>query len=95
MENKWVLSVKTSLPDVCRSKDDIKTVFYVYDSFEEARAAMRAEISKYTGQKNTMFDRAGRIKKLTEFISYIGKVSSTITCCSYICSFKRITTKCR
>ena len=35
---------------------------------------MRAEISKYTGQKNTMFDRAGRIKKLTEFISYIGKV---------------------
>ena len=56
MDNKWVLSIKTSQPDVCRSKDDLKTAFYVYDSFEEARAAFRDAVRRYAFEENAMFD---------------------------------------
>lgn len=68
MGNKWVLSVRTSLPGICRSKDDLKTVFYVYDSFEEARDALHEKAKQFAFSENAMFDGDGHIKKLCDYV---------------------------
>ena len=47
MKNTWVLSIRTSLPDVCESHGDLQTSIYTFDSFEEARTALRKVLKKY------------------------------------------------
>ena len=67
MDEIWVLSIRTSLPKVCKSLEGMKLTFSAYDSFEKARAAMREAIYKYAFSKNTMFNGAGQIKLLKSY----------------------------
>lgn len=61
MKNTWVLSIRTSLPEVCESHGDLQTSIYAFDSFEEARTALRKVLKKYAFSKNSMFDGNGNI----------------------------------
>lgn len=41
MKEVWVLSVKTSLPEVCENSNDLETNFLVFESFEKGRDEFR------------------------------------------------------
>lgn len=69
MNEKWVLSVRTSLPKKCVHKIDLKTEFFVFDSFEAGRDKMREIVRNYAFSKNAMFDGKGRIKAFKKCIS--------------------------
>ena len=45
--SQWVLSIKTSLPNVCRSPEDLKTSIWVYDSFEEGKEALLNKLREF------------------------------------------------
>lgn len=68
MNEIWVLTVRTSLPKVCESANDLKLTVSAYDNFEKARAAMRAAIKELAFAKNAMFNGAGQIKLLKRYI---------------------------
>ena len=67
MKNTWVLSIRTSLPEVCESHGNLQTSIYAFESFEEARAALRKALKKYAFSKNSMFDGRGHI---VHFLKY-------------------------
>lgn len=66
MDNgKWVLSIRTSLPGKRVLPDDVKTSFFVFDRFEDARAAMREKLRGFAyGESNAIFDGEGHIRAL-------------------------------
>ena len=68
MNNTWVVSIKTSLPDVCYNSGELKTKIYLFDCFESARSAVRAILKKLSFSKNTMFDGDGKITHLSKYI---------------------------
>ncbi len=68
MNEIWVLSVRTSLPNVCRSSDDLKVTFESFDTFEKARDAMRRKIKYFAFSKSEMFDGAGHMIHFQEYI---------------------------
>ena len=68
MKNTWVLSIRTSLPEVCESHGDLQTSIYTFDSFEEARTALRKVLKKYAFSENSMFDGKGNIVHLRNYI---------------------------
>lgn len=74
MKNTWVLSIRTSLPEVCESHGDLQTSIYTFDSFEEARTALRKVLKKYAFSENSMFDGKGNIiyfkKEVDEFVEW-------------------------
>ena len=67
MKNTWVLSIKTSLPKVCENAGELKTHVFTFESFEDARAALRKALKKYAFSKNSMFDGRGHI---VHFLKY-------------------------
>lgn len=69
MKNTWVLSIRTSLPEVCESHGDLKTSIYTFDSFEEARTALRKVLKKYAFSENSMFDGKGNIIYFHNYIA--------------------------
>ncbi len=68
MKEIWVLSVRTSLPNECCTKADLKTTVSAFETFEEARKAMRDTIKCFAFSENTMFDGKGRITALYEYL---------------------------
>ena len=70
MQEYWVLSVKTSLPERAERYDKLKTNVSVFDGFEKARDAMRAFIHDVAFSENTMFDGAGHLKTLEDYMAY-------------------------
>ena len=68
MNEIWVLTIRTSLPKVCESANDLKLTVSAYDSFEKARAAMRAAIKELAFAKNAMFNGEGQIKLLKKYV---------------------------
>lgn len=71
MKELWVLSVKTSLPDECYSKDELKLTMTAFETFEKAKKAMRDTIKDFAFSKNTMFEADGRITALDKYIGYM------------------------
>ena len=69
MKNTWVLSIRTSLPEVCESHGDLQTSIYTFDSFEEARTALRKVLKKYAFSENSMFDGKGNIIYFHKYIT--------------------------
>ena len=69
MKNTWVLSIKTSLPEVCENRGDLQTSIYTFDSFDEARTALRKALKKYAFSKNSMFDGKGNIIYFHKYIA--------------------------
>ena len=65
--SQWVLSIKTSLPNVCRSPEDLKTSIWVYDSFEEGKEALLNKLREFAFSENEMFDGDGHIINLTDY----------------------------
>ena len=61
MKKLWVLSIRTSLPEECFTRANLKTTFSAFETFEDAKKAMRKEIKNLTFTKNTMFDGDGKI----------------------------------
>ena len=74
MKNTWVLSIRTSLPEICESHGELHTSIYTFDSFEEARTALRKVLKKYAFSENSMFDGKGNIiyfkKEVDEFVEW-------------------------
>lgn len=68
MKEVWVLSVKTSLPDVCWNSMDLKTTFSAFDSFEKGREAMRKVLRDLAFSKNSMFDGNGNIIHFKKYL---------------------------
>lgn len=68
MKNTWVLSIKTSLPKVCESAGELKTHIFTFESFEDARTALRKALKKYAFSKNSMFDGRGQIVHLRKYV---------------------------
>ena len=61
MKEVWVLSVKTSLPEVCMNSNDLETSFMVFESFEKGKEEFRKIVKEYAFSKNAMFDGEGNI----------------------------------
>ena len=53
MKNTWVLSIRTSLPKVCENAGELKTHVFTFESFEDARTALRKALKKYAFSKNS------------------------------------------
>ncbi len=68
MKEIWVLSTRTSLPYKCVLKADLKTIFTAFETFSDARKAMRETIKGFAFSENSMFDGEGRITALDEYI---------------------------
>lgn len=65
----WVLSVKTSLPEVSYGIENLKSTVTCYDTFEKARDAMRKILKEYAFSENEMFDGEGNIISFDDYIS--------------------------
>ena len=57
--NIWILSIKTSLPEYCRGAGSLRTSIFAFDTFAEARAALRKALKHYAYSKNNLFDGCG------------------------------------
>lgn len=67
-ENRiWVLSIRTSLPEVCETANDLKLTVIAYDSFEKGRAAMRDAIKSFAFSRNSMFDGEGGLIQMQKY----------------------------
>lgn len=78
MNDIWVLSIKTSLPKVCFSANEIKTSFFAFDSFEKAREMLREKLREFAFTKNSMFDGEGHIKYFSEYIAGLTSIDESI-----------------
>ena len=61
MKSLWVLSVKTSLPNVCELASDMKTEFYAFESFDDAKKSLKKKLKELAFSKNAMFDGEGNM----------------------------------
>ena len=64
MKEIWVLTIKTSLPNTCRSYNDLKTIVLAFDSYENARSTFREKLRTFAFSENTMFNGKGQITAL-------------------------------
>lgn len=72
MKKLWVLSIRTSLPDACIIKADLQTTFSAFETFEDAKKAMRDAIKSFAFSENTMFNGNGKIIALEKYIAEMG-----------------------
>ena len=68
MKNTWIVSIRTSLPNVCYKIGDLDAEYYAFERFEEARKAVRKILKGFAFSKNTMFDGEGRLIHLSNYI---------------------------
>ena len=67
MKKLWVLSIRTSLPDACIIKADLQASFSAFETFEDAKKAMRDAIKGFAFSENTMFNGKGKIIELEKY----------------------------
>ena len=72
MKKLWVLSIRTSLPDACIIKADLQASFSAFETFEDAKKAMRDAIKGFAFSENTMFNGNGKIIALEKYIAEMG-----------------------
>lgn len=72
MKEIWTLSIKTSLPNLCKTPADLKLSIYVYESFERAKRAFYEKMKEIAFKENCLFDGNGKIKELNYYtqVSY-------------------------
>ncbi len=61
MQGKWKLLIKTSLPYVCKSTEDLKEESFTFENFDSARQYLRDKLKEYAYSKNSMFDGKGNM----------------------------------
>lgn len=64
----WTLTVRTSLPEVCRSDDDLTLTTSVYETFDEAKLSFQKTLKKLAFSENAMFDGEGHLTQLEYYI---------------------------
>lgn len=69
MKDVWILSVITSLPEVCMSFRDMKSEYFAFENFEKAKEAFRAKIKEFAFSKNgnRMFDEKGNLLQFEKY----------------------------
>ena len=67
MNEIWVLSIRSSLPNVCRSSKDLNVSVKAFDSFDKARDELRSFVKETAFSKNSMFDGKGNITYLKNY----------------------------
>ena len=68
MKKIWVLSVKTSLPNVCHDANDLVTEIFAFESFESAKDALYDKYMELAYSTNEMFDGNGVLLGLDCYI---------------------------
>ncbi len=68
MKKIWILSIKTSLPNICYNADSLSTDFFAFESFENAKTAFRKKIKELAFSENILFDGNGRIERFNTYI---------------------------
>ena len=68
MKKIWIVSLKTSLPDVAESFEDLKTEMKAYLTFEGARTAARKILRDLAFRNNAMFDGNGKLRHFEEYV---------------------------
>ena len=63
----WVLTIRTSLPELAHSKEDVKMTNFVFQSFETAKKVLREKLREYAFFENEMFDGGGGLVHLEEY----------------------------
>ena len=66
----WTLTIKTSLPNLCYSKNDLKVTRENFNDFSEAVLKTRDLIKQLAFSSNTMFDNNGYIVEMDEYIAF-------------------------
>lgn len=66
-KNIWILSIKTSLPEYCRGAGSLRTSIFAFDTFAEARAALRKALKHYAYSKNNLFDGCGYLNNYGKY----------------------------
>lgn len=61
MKSKFELLIKTSLPYVCKSEEDLEEEVYTFDTFDSAKQALRRKLKEYAFSENSMFDGKGNM----------------------------------
>lgn len=56
MNEIWVLSVRTSLPNNCPTDNSLHPEMEAFDNFEKGLEAMRAKLKELAFSENLMFD---------------------------------------
>lgn len=72
MKKLWVLSIRTSLPEECFTRANLKTTFSAFETFEDAKNAMRDALKGFAFSENTMFNGNGKIIALEKYIAEMG-----------------------
>lgn len=74
MKEIWVLSVKTSLPEVCYNADSLVTTFFAFEHFSDAKNALRNKVKELAFSTSIMFDGNGNVNNLLRYIEdeYVG-----------------------
>ncbi len=67
MKKTWVLSVRTSLPEVCDRMSDLDAKIYAFDSFDAAKSAARKIMKGLAYSENAMFDGDGNLVQLMNY----------------------------
>ena len=67
MNDIWVLSVRTSLPDTCYCFEEMEVNFFAFNSFEKAKNELRQVLKKLSFSKNAMFDGNGNLIALADY----------------------------
>ena len=67
MQEMWVLTVKTSLPNTGYNSGDWTTTCKVCNCFEKGREALREAVKKLAFSENSMFDGQGNIRYYRDY----------------------------
>ena len=68
MNECWVLTIKTSLPNTCKHHGELQTKCLAFDSFQKAKAALRERLHGLAFSRNAMFDGEGKMIHLDKYI---------------------------
>lgn len=68
MNECWILTVKTSLPNTCEHYGELHTDCRVFDGFGKAKAALRERLKALAFSRNAMFDGEGKMIHLDKYI---------------------------
>ncbi len=63
----WVLTIRTSLPEVAYDYEDVKMTNFIFESFEEAKKVLREKWREFAFTENSMFDGEGGIIYMKKF----------------------------
>ncbi|MBQ7352587.1 MAG: hypothetical protein IJW54_01130 [Clostridia bacterium] len=68
MKKIWILSIKTSLPNICYNADSLSTELFAFEGFEIAKDFFHKKIKEFAFSKNSLFNGNGKIQRFNTYI---------------------------